>query len=158
MTKCTGTKFLAHNPISLTFWTIFFTENIGYPFKNFPVIGTWGTKYFKWIELIPKCIDLLVWDKDIIFIHSFLKVVQSVTIWHLCFGFVISNITTRSIPAHPILSNDAYRDFHLWPKKSKEFILSLGYHVCEDWWISTCNGLVYHYKLISFYVHCDLEL
>ena len=47
MTKCNGTKFLPHNSISLTFWTIFFTENIGYPFNIFPVIGTWGTKYLK---------------------------------------------------------------------------------------------------------------
>ena len=45
MTKCNGTKFLPHNSISLTFWTIFFTENIGYPFNIFSVIGTWGTKY-----------------------------------------------------------------------------------------------------------------
>ena len=45
MTKCNGTKFLPHNSISLTFWTIFFTENIGYPFNIFPLIGTWGTKY-----------------------------------------------------------------------------------------------------------------
>ena len=47
MTKCNGAKFLPHNSISLSFWTIFFTENIGYPFNIFPVIGTWGTKYLK---------------------------------------------------------------------------------------------------------------
>ena len=47
MTKCNGAKFLPHNSISLTFWTIFFTENIRYPFNIFPVIGTWGTKYPK---------------------------------------------------------------------------------------------------------------
>ena len=47
MTKCNGTKFLSYNSISLTFWTIFVTENIRYPFKIFPVIGTWGTKYLK---------------------------------------------------------------------------------------------------------------
>ena len=47
MTKCNGTKFLPHNSISLTFWTIFFTEKIRYPFNIFPVIGTWGTKYLK---------------------------------------------------------------------------------------------------------------
>ena len=38
---------LAHNSISLTFWTILLTENIGYPFNIFPVIGTLGTKYLK---------------------------------------------------------------------------------------------------------------
>ena len=47
MTKCNGTKFLPHNSISLTFWTVFFTENIRYPCKIFPVIGTWGTKYLR---------------------------------------------------------------------------------------------------------------
>ena len=47
MKKCNGTTFLPHNSISLTFWTIFFTEKIGYPFNIFPVIGTWGTKYLK---------------------------------------------------------------------------------------------------------------
>ena len=49
MTKCTGTKLLPHNFINLTFWTIFFTENIRYPFNIFPVIGIWGTKYLTWI-------------------------------------------------------------------------------------------------------------
>ena len=44
LTKCYGTKSLPHNSISLTFWTIFFTENIRYPFNIFPVIGIWGTK------------------------------------------------------------------------------------------------------------------
>ena len=47
MTKCNGAKFLPHNSISLTFWTIFFTEIIRYPFNTFQVIGTWGTKYLK---------------------------------------------------------------------------------------------------------------
>ena len=47
MPKCNGTKFLPHNSISLTFWTIFFIENISYPFIIFPVIRTWGTKYLK---------------------------------------------------------------------------------------------------------------
>ena len=47
MTECNGAKFLPHNSISLTFWAIFFTENIRYPFNIFPVIGTWGTKYLK---------------------------------------------------------------------------------------------------------------
>ena len=45
MTKCNGTKLLPHNCISLTCWTIFFTENIRYPFNIFPVFGIWGTKY-----------------------------------------------------------------------------------------------------------------
>ena len=48
MTKCNGTKLLPHNSISLTFWTIFFTKNIRYPFNIFPVIGIWGTKYLKY--------------------------------------------------------------------------------------------------------------
>ena len=47
MTKCNGTKWLPHNSISLTFWTIFFTENIRYTLNSFPVIGVWGTKYLK---------------------------------------------------------------------------------------------------------------
>ena len=47
MTKCNGAKVLLYNSISLTFWTIFLTENIRYPFNIFPVIGTWGTKYLK---------------------------------------------------------------------------------------------------------------
>ena len=51
MTKRNGTKFLPHNSISSTFWTIFFTENIRYPFNIFPVIGTWGTKYLNRIKL-----------------------------------------------------------------------------------------------------------
>ena len=52
MTKCNGTKFLPNNSILLKFWTIFFTENIGYPFNIFPVIGTWGTKYLKYQKRI----------------------------------------------------------------------------------------------------------
>ena len=47
MTKCNGTKLLPHNSISLTFWTIFFTENIRYPFNIFQVIKIWQTKYLK---------------------------------------------------------------------------------------------------------------
>ena len=47
MTKCNGTKLLPHYSISLTFWTIFFTENIRYPLYIFPVIWIWGTKYLK---------------------------------------------------------------------------------------------------------------
>ena len=47
MTKCNGTKFLPNNSISLTFWTLVFTENIRYPFNIFPVIGIWGAKYLK---------------------------------------------------------------------------------------------------------------
>ena len=35
MTKCNGTKFLPHNSISLTFWTIFFTENHRVPIQHF---------------------------------------------------------------------------------------------------------------------------
>ena len=51
-TKCNGTKLLPHNSISLTFWTIFFTENMRYPFNIFQVIGIWGTKYLKLKEAI----------------------------------------------------------------------------------------------------------
>ena len=47
MTKCNGTKLLPHNYISLTFWTIFSTENIRYPFNIFQVIKIWETKYLK---------------------------------------------------------------------------------------------------------------
>ena len=47
MTECNGTKLMRHNSISLTFWTIFFTENIRYPFNIFRVMGIWGTKYLK---------------------------------------------------------------------------------------------------------------
>ena len=47
MTKCNGTKVLLHNSISLTFWTMFFTQNIGVPYKNVPVLGTWGKRYLK---------------------------------------------------------------------------------------------------------------
>ena len=52
MTKCNGTKILPQNLISLTFWTIFFTENIGYLLKKFPVIGTWGTKYLNNLPIL----------------------------------------------------------------------------------------------------------
>ena len=44
MTKYNGTKFSPHHSISLTFWTIL-PENIVHPFKMFPALWTWGTRY-----------------------------------------------------------------------------------------------------------------
>ena len=63
MKKCNGANFLPHNSNSLTFWTIFFTENIRYPFKIFPVIGTWGTKYLNSLIinvsfLLANCLEM----------------------------------------------------------------------------------------------------
>ena len=55
MKKCNGTKFSPYNSISLKFWTIFFPENIRYPFNIFPVIGTWGTKYLNTISMRKNC-------------------------------------------------------------------------------------------------------
>ena len=49
--------------------------------------------------------------------------------------------------------------FDLWPSKSIGFILSTWLSVCQDWSRSTQRFSCYRvHKLISIYVHCDLDL
>ena len=79
MTKCNCAKFLPHNSISLTFWTIFFTENIRYPLNIFPVIGTWGTKY---LNFMPCTFAKSYYQLVSIYIFNFLYITTYVLIVH----------------------------------------------------------------------------